>query len=177
MIVIEPPSEGSGHAAFQTLRAPELSRFVKKAQRALGLSGEVSVLLTGDSRIRDLNRSFRGKNKSTDVLSFPAGENGEGALGDLAISVPIAATQAEAHGHTLAQELQILILHGVLHLAGYDHETDDGEMRAREAVLRDALALPLTLIERTATSPPKSPQRKLAPAKPPGVRQATRVPR
>lgn len=152
MIVIEPPSSGSGDAAFDTLRKPELARFFKQAQRALDLRGEVTLLLADDARIRALNRSFRGKNKTTDVLSFPAAENGEGVVGDLAISVPVAAAQAAAHGHTLAEELKILALHGLLHLAGYDHEADTGEMRAREAELRTQFALPLSLIERTLST-------------------------
>ncbi len=161
MIVIEPPSSNSGHEAFLGLRAPELSRFVKKAQRAIGLKGDVTVLLADDTRIQQLNRQFRGKDKSTDVLSFPAFENAEGALGDLAMSVPIAAAQAESHGHTVMQELQILALHGLLHLAGLDHETDSGEMRAREADLRVKLGLPLSLIERTASEPRKPAARRL----------------
>ncbi len=170
MIVIEPPSSDSGHAAFDGLRKPELSRFVKQAQRAIGLKGEVTVLLADDVRIRALNRQFRGKNKSTDVLSFPAAENGEGVAGDLAMSVPIAAAQAESHGHTTMQELQILALHGLLHLAGLDHETDTGEMRAREAGLRRSLGLPLSLIERSnAAMPRKLPAAKRAPAKKPNA--------
>ena len=85
----------------------------------------------------------------------------KGALGDLAMSVPIAAAQAESHGHTVMQELQILALHGLLHLAGLDHETDSGEMRAREADLRVKLGLPLSLIERTASEPRKAAARRL----------------
>lgn len=153
LIVIEPPSSGSGDAAFDTLRKPELARFLKQAQRALDLRGEVTLLLADDARIRSLNRGFRGKNKTTDVLSFPAAANGEGVVGDLAISVPVAAAQAAAHGHTLAEELCILALHGLLHLAGYDHEADAGEMRAREAELRTHFSLPLSLIERTLSVP------------------------
>ncbi len=174
MIVIEPPSSGSGSAAFDGLRAPELSRFVKEAQRALALRGEVTVLLADDARIRELNRAFRGKNKTTDVLSFPAAENGEGAVGDLAISVPIAAAQAEAHGHTLVQELQILALHGLLHLAGLDHETDAGEMRAREAELRKSFLLPLSLIERTVVAA-KKPVAKRAAAKKTAARKTSKA--
>ena len=164
MIVIEPPSSSSGHEAFDGLRAPELSRFVKKAQRAIGLRGDVTILLADDTRIQQLNRQFRGKNKSTDVLSFPAMENGEGAAGDLAMSVPIAAAQAESLGHTVMQELQILALHGLLHLAGLDHETDAGEMRTREAELRLSLGLPGGLIERT-TGEPRKPAAKRTPVK------------
>ncbi len=172
MIVIEPPSSSSGHEAFHGLRAPELSRFVKKVQRAIGLRGDVTVLLADDTRIKQLNRHFRGKNKSTDVLSFPAMENGEGVLGDLAMSVPIAASQAESHGHTLMQELQILALHGLLHLAGLDHETDTGEMRAREAELRVSLGLPLSLIERTPIGPRKPAAKRVSAKKIPARKPA-----
>ena len=159
MIVIEPPSTGSGDAAFLSLRKPELARFLTQAKRALKLRGEVTLLLADDTRIRSLNHGFRGKNKTTDVLSFPAAANGEGVLGDLAISVPVAAAQALTHGHSLTDELRILTLHGLLHLSGFDHETDTGEMRAREAELRDRFGLPVSLIERTLQPRPKAPRR------------------
>lgn len=150
MIVIEPPSSGTGDpGAFALLRKPALARFVLRAKRAVGISGDITVLLCDNVRIRELNRSFRGKNKATDVLSFPAGENAEGAVGDLAISVEIAVEQAAEQNHTLEEELRILLLHGVLHLAGYDHEVDAGEMRAKETDLRAKLKLPAGLIERT----------------------------
>jgi len=114
------------------------------------LRGEVSVLLTTDRNMRRLNRQFRGKDKSTDVLSFPADplvQNQE--RGDLAVSVPTALRQAREQGHALAVELKVLILHGLLHLAGYDHERDNGEMEQRERVVRGRLGLPKGLIERT----------------------------
>ncbi len=150
MIVIEPPSSDSGNAsAFSALRKPVLARFLLRAKRATGITGEITVLLCDDLRIKDLNRSFRGKNKPTDVLSFPAGNNAEGLVGDLAVSVDTAARQAREHGLTLEDELRILLLHGVLHLAGYDHEADAGEMREQETELRVKLKLPNGLIERT----------------------------
>lgn len=148
MIVIEPPSSDTGEALFAQLRKPVLARFLKTAQRAVQLTGEVSLLLADDRRIKELNKAFRGKNKATDVLSFPAAENGEGAAGDLAISVETAARQAGDHGHSLEDEIRVLTLHGVLHLAGYDHEADEGEMRALEEQLRTKLKLPSGLIER-----------------------------
>jgi probable rRNA maturation factor len=117
----------------------------------VGLRGQVTVLLTSDSAMRDLNRRFRGKNKPTDVLSFPSADlvqNQE--KGDLAISVETARRQATEQGHALTCELKVLILHGVLHLAGHDHETDTGEMQRRERSLRSRLGLPPGLIERTA---------------------------
>ena len=117
------------------------------------------MLLTSDERIRELNREFRGKSVPTDVLSFPtvAWEFGAGnghrtkSAGDLAISLDTAARQAESMGHSLAVEVKVLILHGALHLAGFDHETDHGEMARKEIRLRRQLSLPSGLIERTAT--------------------------
>jgi probable rRNA maturation factor len=131
---------------FPSLRA--LTAFLHKAQAAVRLSGEISVLLTTDEEIRRLNRQFRGKNKATDVLSFPAAPGPEKLAGDLAVSVPTALRQAAACGHSLATEIKVLILHGLLHLAGYDHEIDEGQMARRERVLRARLKLPLGLIER-----------------------------
>ena len=112
---------------------------------------DVSVLLTGDEQLRAMNRQFRGLDKPTDVLSFPALlEAANGAQGgDLAISLDTAAIQAADHGHTLQMEVKVLILHGLLHLAGYDHERDRGQMRRRETLLRKQFALPSGLVERT----------------------------
>jgi probable rRNA maturation factor len=139
------------------LRLPSaraLARFLAGAQAAIRLKGEVTVLLTTDATIRKLNRQFRGKNQATDVLSFPAeGIGVEKIAGDLAISVPAALKQAVDQGHSLATEIKVLILHGLLHLAGYDHETDEGKMARRERLLRARLNLPQGLIERTANAP------------------------
>jgi probable rRNA maturation factor len=137
--------------------ARALVRFLHDAQSALKLRGQVSVLLTTDKTIRRLNRQFRGKDKATDVLSFPAltqvpKRRGHGApliLGDIAISVHTAWKQAVAEGHALGAEIKVLMLHGLLHLGGYDHETDDGEMARREERLRAKLGLPPGLIERS----------------------------
>jgi probable rRNA maturation factor len=130
-----------------------LARFLREAQTAVKLRGHVSVLLTTDTAIRRLNRQFRGKNKATDVLSFPAAEPGPLKIaGDLAISIPTARRQAEDRGHSLAIEIKVLMLHGLLHLAGYDHEMDKGEMARREQKLRATLRLPHGLIERTLHS-------------------------
>ncbi len=116
------------------------------------LRGQVTVLLTSDAAIRDLNRRFRGKNKPTDVLSFPAADLVQDQeKGDLAISVEMARRQAAEQGHALTCELKVLILHGVLHLAGHDHETDTGEMLRRERSLRARLGLPPGLIERAGS--------------------------
>jgi probable rRNA maturation factor len=153
MILIEPTIQ----ARFgRRLRLPTLSGFLQSAVAAAKLRGEVSVLLTGDAHIRRLNRQFRRKDKPTDVLSFPAPEipGDQNLAGDLAISVETAVRQAEDLGHTLAVELQILLLHGLLHLAGYDHEHDSGQMARREAALRRRLGLDQGLIERSATASP-----------------------
>ncbi|MGA2572527.1 MAG: rRNA maturation RNase YbeY [Terracidiphilus sp.] len=137
-------------------RAPTpqtLKRFLALAQEIVGLSGQVTVLLTTDAAIRDLNRRFRHKNRPTDVLSFPSTNPAPGPekiAGDVAISVETARLQAAEQGHALTSELKVLILHGVLHLAGYDHETDEGRMQRRERELRAELGLPLGLIERSA---------------------------
>ena len=131
--------------------ARSLARFLKAAQEAVRLKGQVTVLLTTDAAIAKLNRRFRGKNTATDVLSFPAaGLGAEGIAGDLAISVTTALRQAAGQGHGLAAEIKVLILHGVLHLAGFDHETDEGQMARRERALRGKLRLPMGLIERGA---------------------------
>ncbi len=143
-----------------------LARFLTQAQAAVKLRGHVTVLLTTDAAIRSLNRRFRGKNKATDVLSFPADSSTPGVkriAGDLAISVPTARRQAAAQGHKLSTEIKVLILHGLLHLAGYDHEADTGQMERRERLLRARLNLPQGLIERAANPQPK-PTRKPRPA-------------
>ena len=134
--------------------AQALSRFATQAQRALALGGDVNVSITSSNQMRSLNRRFRGKNRATDVLSFPS--EAPGVAGDIAISLEIAARNANALGHDLATEVKILILHGMLHLAGYDHEIDNGEMQEREATLRQRFKLPVGLIERTPTSPTKT---------------------
>ena len=130
-----------------------LSRFLRTAQVAVGLRGEVDVLLASDRTLRRLNRTFRGKDKATDVLSFPAvkGQPGEHA-GDLAISLDTATKQAAEYGHALRDEVRVLLLHGLLHLSGMDHEADRGEMAAREAMLRAKLRLPDGLIARAGTT-------------------------
>jgi probable rRNA maturation factor len=130
--------------------ARTLARFLSQAQAAVRLRGEVTVLLTTDAAIRKLNRQFRGKNKATDVLSFPAdGIGAEAIAGDLAISVPTALRQAIEQNHSLSTEIKVLILHGLLHLAGHDHEADEGKMAHRERLFRARLGLPQGLIERT----------------------------
>ncbi|HZQ20178.1 MAG TPA: rRNA maturation RNase YbeY [Terriglobales bacterium] len=136
-------------AAAPELNSGSLEDFVREARRAAGLRADVSVLITGDSNMRQLNSRFRGKNSATDVLSFPAAES-NGFAGDIAVSFSFASRNARALGHSVADEIRILILHGILHLAGYDHEKDRGEMEAKETALRRKLALPTGLIERSS---------------------------
>lgn len=125
-----------------------LARFVSRAKRAVRLSGAIHVMVGSSRALRRLNRQFRGKDKATDVLSFPATEKIPGLAGDIAISAEIAAQQARLLGHSAADEIKILALHGILHLAGFDHESDKGEMAAKELRLRKSLGLPESLIER-----------------------------
>ncbi len=136
------------HPTLTELSKSGLTSFLNRAIGAVGLSGNVDVLLADDATLRRLNKTFRGKNKATDVLSFPSIENPDSHAGDLAISLDTASRQAAALGHNLRDEVRILLLHGLLHLSGLDHEVDDGKMAAREAELRRELKLPLTLIER-----------------------------
>jgi probable rRNA maturation factor len=127
-----------------------LARFVGKASRAAKLGGSVNVLIGTSRELRGLNMRFRGKNKPTDVLSFPPGSGSNGFGGDIAISADIAVRNARLLGHSPAEEIKILALHGILHLAGYDHERDHGEMSHLEQRLRKNLGLPVSLIERSA---------------------------
>jgi len=148
-----------------------LSRFLGEARTAVRLRGQVSVLLTTDAEIRRLNRRYRGMNKATDVLSFPAAESPAGAeavAGDLAISVPTARRQAAEQGHSISIEIKVLILHGLLHLAGYDHEdeADGGKMARRERLLRARLGLPQGLIERVEGQSARSPEKRQNGARP-----------
>jgi len=115
-----------------------LRRVLRGAAAILRVRGEVAVVLAGDGLLRRLNRDYRGKDRPTDVLSFP-GDGGESGLGDVVISVATAERNARGLGRTLLQELDVLALHGFLHVLGYDHETDDGTMDRLEARLRKRL--------------------------------------
>lgn len=130
-----------------------LREFVVRACRASGLRGSVTVLVTDNAEIRRLNSRFRGQNRPTDVLSFPVVRFCDGFSGDLAISADIARENARLLGHSVSEEVRILILHGILHLAGYDHQTDDRKMAAKERRLREHLGLPMGLIERSSSEP------------------------
>jgi probable rRNA maturation factor len=149
-----------------------LTRFVARARRAMGLKGAVNILVTSSAEMKSLNRRFRGPDKTTDVLSFPAelkvprrapntqkrarrnapGKVQKDTAGEIAISAEIAAQNARALGHSPAHEVKILVLHGLLHLRGFDHECDNGEMARREQQLRAKFRLPVGLIARTKST-------------------------
>ncbi|HEY2362902.1 MAG TPA: rRNA maturation RNase YbeY [Candidatus Angelobacter sp.] len=132
------------------LNETTLARFVTRACKAAKLRGSVNVMVTSSREMRSLNRRFRGKDKATDVLSFPPmADFADGLAGDVAISGDIASKNARVLGHAAVEEIKILALHGVLHLAGYDHENDNGEMVREENRLRRLLGLSTGLIERS----------------------------
>jgi probable rRNA maturation factor len=128
----------------------EIAEFVRRVLIALRVDDnilEVSIAIVDDDAMRNLNRQFRKKNKTTDVLTFPADDsdadpNASGRpLGDIVISIDQARRQATEQKHSLATEVRYLILHGVLHALGYDHETDSGEMNALELEVRAKVGL------------------------------------
>jgi probable rRNA maturation factor len=146
-------ANAKGHRALRVdivappgVRAAGLGRWLGSVAPARA-RGDVTVALVPDSRVRALNRQYRDNDRPTDVLSFPADE--PGLLGDVVIALGVAARQAKAAGHSLATELRVLALHGLLHLLGYDHEDDDGRMARAEARLRRKGGLREGLIERS----------------------------
>jgi len=137
------------HKRVVGLSESALDRFVTRAKRAAGVRGAVTVLVTSSLELKRLNQRFRGKDKPTDVLSFPAEMMSKGRFaGDVAISADIASKNARRLGHSPAEEVKVLTLHGLLHLAGYDHEADNGTMARKEMRLREQLRLPVALTER-----------------------------
>jgi probable rRNA maturation factor len=150
LVILQKPIAG--------LSVAGLERFLLRARRAAGLKGTVNLLVTGSTEVRSLNRTFRGKNKATDVLSFPADSRdipmASRLAGEIAISADVAKQSAAHSGHSAADEVKILALHGVLHLAGFDHERDNVEMASKERRLHVALRLPAGLIERVVDSKP-----------------------
>jgi probable rRNA maturation factor len=136
------------------LRRP-LTAFAEFVSEHVAGGRRFCCLLTGDAELQRLNREFRAIDEPTDVLSFPSASPA-GQLGDIAISVERARDQARSHGHELGAEVQILLLHGVLHLLGHDHEADRGKMRRLETRWRKEFALPTGLIERAGK--PAAPQ-------------------
>ena len=168
-----PSPEGSSvrfRRAPASLRRAGIERFARLLQKEVAKGRAFDILIAGDAELRRLNRDFRGMDCATDVLSFPAGHppltNVRGSarsgtlpseprtavrgcfLGDVAISLGRARAQAREFGHTIEQEIQILMLHGVLHLCGHDHESDSGAMARAEKRWRASLGLPNGLIER-----------------------------
>ena len=160
---IEPPSLIVRTGERVAGRA-ELADFAVTLQRRVTGRRSFTCLFTNDTELRGLNRRFRGKNKATDVLSFPntaplphgrgsvrsraRKQAVRGSVGDIAVSLDHARAQARDFGHRVGDELRILMLHGVLHLLGMDHEADSGEMARAEAAWRKELRLPAGLIER-----------------------------
>ena len=164
MVILQTKVVGLNEAA--------LDRFLLRARKAVGLRGPVNVLVTSSTAIRSLNREFRGHNHATDVLSFPSPSSSfstppsspkalrprkrAGLLGEIAISADVARQNSARLKHSVAEEIKILALHGILHLAGFDHERDNGEMARKELTLRKALRLPAALIERVQFEPAES---------------------
>ncbi len=109
---------------------------------------DVELILTDDAEIRQLNATYRGIDKATDVLSFPLEEMPGAPLGTIVISIDKVREKATELGHSQKEELQLLFIHGLLHLLGYDHESDEGEMRQKEAALIRTFGLPDSLIIR-----------------------------
>jgi probable rRNA maturation factor len=130
------------------MRKTELRRFLAELTRRVTRGRTISCLVTNDAELRRMNKQYRRKDRATDVLSFPS-VAGNGFAGDVAISLDRARAQAAGHGHSLENELRILMLHGALHLAGMDHEKDAGEMARAEIRWRRKLGLPVGLIERS----------------------------
>ena len=120
--------------------------FLSRISRDLATGVEFSVVVSSDEAVRKANRRFRNESRTTDVLSFPDGE--DGYLGDLLIAASRAARQARDHGHSVEEEINSLALHGILHLNGYDHESDRGEMSGEEERLRARYGLKSGLIAR-----------------------------
>jgi len=121
--------------------------FAKRLETEVTRGRPFTCLITDDPELRRLNRDFRKDDRATDVLSFPSAQS-LGFLGDVAISFPHAQRQAAEYGHPVGREIEILMLHGVLHLLGMDHEKDRGQMARAESKWRAALGLPNGLIAR-----------------------------
>ncbi len=124
--------------------------FAKRLESEVAGGRTFCCLVTNDEELRRLNRRFRKKDYATDVLSFPSREDPDKILGDIAISFEQAKQQAAEYGHAVGQEIEMLMLHGVLHLLGMDHETDRGRMARAERRWRASLGLPAGLIERAS---------------------------
>lgn len=124
-----------------------LKAFARKLSQDVAAGRNFACRVTSDRELRQLNRSFLGHDYATDVLSFPSGDSH--SIGDIAISIERAESQAGEFGHSLQDELCVLMLHGVLHLIGLDHERDRGEMARVERKWREQYQLPASLIARS----------------------------
>jgi probable rRNA maturation factor len=140
------PSRKRTASAGQALEVRGLGAWLVKHAPAKA-RGDLSIAIVSDRRMRALNRQFRGKDTVTDVLSFPSDQRG--FLGDIVIAAGVSTKQAKAAGHPIQTEVRVLALHGLLHLIGYDHESDDGKMARAEMRLRRKAGLTEGLIERT----------------------------
>ena len=138
----------------QTDLAVDIDALEKIAQSIT--TRDIELIITDNKTIQELNQEYRDKDKPTDVLSFPMDapfteQSIFGMpLGSIVISAGFVKQKADAFGHSLQDELSLLFIHGLLHLLGFDHETDDGEMRAREKEIIEAFDLPSSLIVRTS---------------------------
>lgn len=154
----DPASTVQFHRLRRRLNRARLRALAGRLAREVARGRAFTCLLAGDAELRRLNREFLGRDYPTDVLSFPLRAEARSSrlkpaplplhLGDIAISVGRAAAQARRYGHSLEEEIGILMLHGLLHLAGYDHERDGGRMARAEARWRKALGLLAGLSER-----------------------------
>jgi len=136
------------HLRFSTEEKQTLRRFARTASARVVNGRVFTCVISDDRELRQLNSTFLGHDYTTDVLSFPAGETGDD-LGEIIISAERAEVQAGEFGHDRTNEIKILMLHGLLHLAGMDHERDRGEMSRAENKWREELGLPSALIART----------------------------
>lgn len=143
----DPDSSLIFHSGRRGIGRRGLRQFALELSRVVAGGKQFTCVITSDAELRRLNRQFRGQDTPTDVLSFPSAA-GDGFLGDLAISADRAAEQAADLGHSLDDEVRILMLHGLLHLLGMDHENDRGRMARAEAAWRRKLGIPAGLIER-----------------------------
>ena len=146
-----------GDARGRPVRVAGLSSWLRRVAPA-GARGRVGIALVSDRRIRALNRTYRRKDYATDVLSFPSEPSAlspEPFLGEIVIARGVARRQAREARHSELTELRVLALHGLLHLLGYDHESDSGEMRRAERRLRRKGGLSEGLIERTGSVSPQ----------------------
>jgi len=145
-LIFDPASrEALGRRVTQA----SLREFAEQLRIRVARRRPFTCLITGDAELKRLNAQFRKRKYATDVLSFPSGQL-KGPIGEIAISADRALAQSTEFGHGIGDEIRILLLHGVLHLLGFDHETDAGEMARVEARWRKSLGLPLSLTERAA---------------------------